>query len=270
MTTIAFAPGRPGPGAARPGLGLALRDSAALAGRSLRRSLRTPDTLIMGIALPVMLLLLFVYVFGGAISGRAEYLAYVVPGIVLLTAGYGASTTAVAVCADVNGGLLTRLRSMPVRPASVLTSHVVESVARNSVSTALVLGVAHLIGFRTDATAGEWAASVGLIALYLLALTWIAVGIGLVASTPEAASAFSFVIMFVPYVSSAFVRPSTLPAVLEWIARYQPVTPVTDTLRSWLTGAPGADPWVALAWVAGALVVGRVASVALFRRRTRG
>lgn len=264
------APAAPAPTPGRPGLALALRDSVALTGRALRRSARTPDTLIMGVALPVMILLLFVYVFGGAISSDGAYVTYVVPGIVLLCAGYGAATTAVSVAHDVNGGLLTRLRSMPVRPASVLTSHVVESVVRNAVSTLLVLGVASLIGFRPTASAGEWLAAAGLVGLYLLALTWLAVTIGVAASGPEGASAFSFVLMFIPYVSSAFVQPSTMPAALEWVARYQPVTPVTDTLRAWLVGAPGANVGVALAWCVGGLLVARLAAVAVFRRRLRG
>jgi len=187
--------------------------SAALVGRALRRSWRTPDTHIMGIALPVMLMLMFVYVFGGAIGGDRPYVDYVVPGIILLCAGYG------------------------VRPT---------------------------------AGAGGWFATAALLGLYVLALTWVAVCIGLVASGPEAAAGFSFVIMLLPYVSSAFVVPSTMPRVLEVIATRQPVTPVADTVRAWLVGGPGADLGVALAWCVGVLLVGRVLAVLAVRRRSAG
>lgn len=265
-TTTAPAPARTA--AAAPAGGWALQDTAAMIGRSLRRSLRTPDTLIMGIALPVILMLLFVYVFGGAIqTGQAAYVDYVVPGIVLLCAGYGAATTAVSVSSDMTGGLMNRFRTLPVRPVAALTGHVVESVVRNSVSTALVVGVAYAAGFRPTAGPGEWLAVAGLVVLYVLALTWTAVAIGIVASGPEAANGFTFAIMFLPYVSSAFVPPESMPRVLEVVATYQPITPVTDTVRAWLTGAPGGQPLVALAWCAGLLVVARVVAAALFRRR---
>jgi len=227
------------------------------------------DTLLMGIALPVIIMAMFVYVFGGAIDTGMAYVDYVVPGIVLLCAGYGASTTAVGVASDMTGGLMNRFRSLPMRPAAALTGHVVESMARNAVSTVLVVGVAFAAGFRPDAGPGGWLATAALVAAYVLALTWVAVCTGIVASSPEAASAFSFAIMFLPYVSSAFVQPETMPRVLELVARYQPVTPVTDTVRAWLTGAGQAQPWVAFAWCAGLFLVARVGAVVLFRRRTR-
>lgn len=258
---------RPAAAAAGAGAGAAVRDTWALIGRTLRRSLRTPDTLIMGIALPVMIMAMFVYVFGGAIDTGMQYVDYVVPGIVLLCAGYGASTTAVGVASDMTGGLMNRFRSLPMRPAAVLTGHVVESMVRNVVSTVLVVGVALAAGFRPTAGVAGWLAVAGVVALYVLALTWVAVCIGVMASTPEAASGFSFAIMFLPYVSSAFVQPETMPRVLELVARYQPVTPVTDTVRAWLTGAGEAQPWVALAWCAGVFLVARVGAVVLFRRR---
>lgn len=267
MTTTAVpAPARAT--AAAPVGGWALQDTLAMIGRSLRRSLRTPDTLIMGIALPVILMLLFVYVFGGAIqTGQAAYVDYVVPGIILLCAGYGAATTAVSVASDMTDGLMNRFRTLPVRPVAALTGHVVESVVRNAVSTALVVGVAYAAGFRPTAGLAEWLAVAGLVALYVLALTWVAVAIGIVASGPEAANGFTFAIMFLPYVSSAFVPPESMPRVLEVVATYQPVTPVTDTVRAWLIGAPGGQPLVALAWCGGLLVVARLVAAWLFRRR---
>lgn len=272
MTTLALGT-HPDPGAAGPARppagGWLLADTTASIGRSLRRSMRTPDTLIMGIVLPVMLLLLFVYVFGGAIADDGRYVDFVVPGIVLLCAGYGASTTAMSVAQDMTGGLMSRFRTLPMRPSAILTGHVVESLVRNAVSTALVVGVAFAAGFRPTAGAGGWFATALLVGLYVLALTWVAVCIGLVASGPEAASGFSFAIMFLPYVSSAFVEPSTMPRALEVIATYQPVSPVVDTVRAWLVGAPGGRVWAALAWCVAVMLVARVVAVVLFRRRSR-
>jgi len=254
----------PVPAAARPGIG----DTFALVWRSLRRSTRQLDTVLISVLLPVMLLLMFVYVFGGAIDSTGRYVDFVVPGIILLTSGYGAAGTAVDVATDATGGIVDRFRSMPIRPTGVLTGHVAASLAKNAVSTALVIGVALLVGFRGAGSAGAWVAALGLVALWVLALTWVAVAIGLVASGPEAASGFTFAILFLPYVSSAFVAPATMPAVLETIARYNPVTPVTDTVRGLLLGAPvPTGTWVAaVAWCVGILVVGRIAAAALFRR----
>lgn len=247
--------------------GWALRDTVAMIDRCLRRSLRMPDTLIIGVALPIILMLLFVYVFGGAIQTGQSYVDYVVPGIILLTTGYGAATTAVTVASDMTGGLMNRFRTLPVRPVAALTGHVVESVVRNTVSTILVVAVAFAAGFRPTAGLTEWLGVAGIVLLYVLALTWISVCIGLVASGPEAANGFTFGIMFLPYVSSAFVPPESMPRVLEVIATYQPVTPVTDTVRAWLTGAPGGQPVAALLWCVGLLVVARVIAARLFRKR---
>ncbi|MBD8059164.1 ABC transporter permease [Cellulomonas sp. JH27-2] len=244
-------------------------DTVALIGRCLRRSTRQLDTLLLAVMLPVMLLLMFVYVFGGALDAGMDYVDFVVPGIILLTAGYGAATTAVDVATDVEGGLMDRFRSMPIRATGVVTGHVVASMARNAVSTALVIGVGLLIGFDAHASALEWLGAIGLIALYVAAMTWIAVAIGIVASGPEAASGFSFAILFIPYVSSAFVPVDTMPSVLGAIAAWNPVTPVADTLRALLLGTSvdGSTVAAALAWCVGLLVVARVASGLLFRRR---
>jgi ABC-2 type transport system permease protein len=274
MTTLAPSPrGTLDPvaraAAERPLLGWRSAEASAMIGRCLRRSLREPDTLIMAVALPVTIMLLFVTVFGGEIDTGMAYVDFVVPGIVLLCAGYGASTTAVSVASDMTGGIMGRFRSLPIRPSSVLTGHVVASLVRNAVSTALVVGVAYLLGFRPAAGAAEWLLVVALLAAYVLALTWVAVCVGVVASSPEAAAGFSFGVMFLPYVSSAFVRPETMPAALEWFARYQPVTPVTDTLRGWLVDLPGGAPLPAFAWCALFLVVARVLAGVLFARRAR-
>lgn len=272
MTTLAPAPtGTPRPpssAASRPVLGWRVHDTLAMVDRSVRRELRAVDTLLLAVMLPIILMLMFVYVFGGAIQTDARYVDYVVPGILLLCTGYGAATTAVAVATDMTGGLMDRFRSLPTRPAAALTGHVAASVARNAVSTALVIGVAYLVGFRPTASPGDWVAVVGILLLYVLALTWVAVCLGLVASSAEAANGFSFAVLFLPYISSAFVPPSTMPPVLEWVATYQPITPVTDTLRGLFLGLPlGAEPWVALAWCVGFLLLARVWAVVLFRRR---
>jgi ABC-2 type transport system permease protein len=270
MTTLAPVLTRSPAPAHRPPLGWGAHDARSMVGRSLRRSLREPDTLIMAVLLPVMLMLMFVYVFGGAIQTGGAYVDYVVPGIILLCAGYGSATTAVSVASDMTGGLMSRFRTLPVRPSAVLTGHVTASLARNAVSTALVIGVALLVGFRPDADLSTWAAAIGLLVVYILALTWLAVCLGLVASSPDAANGFTFGILFFPYLSSAFVPPETMPRVLEVIATYQPVTPVADTLRAWLTGSGEAAPWLALAWCVGIAVVTRALAVVLFRRASAG
>jgi ABC-2 type transport system permease protein len=223
----------------------------------------------MAVLLPVVLMLMFVYVFGGAISAVPQYVDYVVPGIVLLCSGFVSAATAVSVATDMTGGLMDRFRSMPLRPSAVLVGHVVGSVVRNVVSTTLVIGVAFAVGFRPSAGPVAWLGVGGLLVLWALAITWVAVWLGLLASSPEAASGFTFAVLFLPYVSSAFVPPETMPRVLEAIATYQPVTPVTDTLRAWLLGADlGANPSVALAWCLGIGVVAWTGAVTVFRRRT--
>ncbi len=252
-----------------PAGGWGLRDTLALVGRSLRRSTRTLDTLILAIVLPVMIMGSFVFVFGGAIDTGMAYVDFVVPGIIMLAAGFGAATTAVVVAGDMTGGLMSRFRTLPMHPSAVLTGHVVEGLARNAVSMLLVVGVALAAGFRPTADLGEWVATVALLGLYVLALTWVAVCIGLVTSGPEAASGASFGLSFLPYISSAFVQPETMPRVLEVIARYQPVTPLTDTTRAWLTGVGTARPWVAVAWWLGVALVAWVVAVVLFRRKAR-
>jgi ABC-2 type transport system permease protein len=253
----------------RPWYGWAARDAVLLVGRTLRRSTREVDALLMAVMLPVMLMLTFVYVFGGAMSAVPHYVDYVVPGIVLLCTGFVSAATAVSVASDMTGGLMDRFRSMPLRPSAVLVGHVVGSLVRNIVSTTLVIGVALAIGFRPSAGPVAWLGAAGLLVAWALAITWVAVWLGLLASSPEAASGFTFAVLFLPYVSSAFVPPATMPRVLEVIATYQPVTPVTDTVRAWLLGADvGANPWVALAWCAGIGGLAWVGAVQVFRRRT--
>jgi ABC-2 type transport system permease protein len=245
-----------------------MSDSIALIGRSMRHSIRSVDALLTAVLLPVMLLLLFVYVFGGAIEADGRYVDYVVPGIVLLCAGFGAATTAVSVNADMTSGVIDRFRSMPIAASAPLTGHVVASVARNLVSTALVLGTALVVGFEPTAGPLEWLGVLGILLAFMTAVSWLAAAFGLLARSAESAGAFSFFVLFLPYLSSAFVPPETMPAGLQAIAEHQPITPITETLRSLLLGTPGGDALLALAWCLGFAVLGAVAAAVLFRRRT--
>jgi len=216
-----------------------------------------------------VLMLMFVYVFGGAIDPSGNYANYVVPGIILLCTGYGAASTAVDVAQDMAEGVIDRFRSMPILSSAVLTGHVVASVARNTLATVLVIGVAFLTGFRPDASVVEWLAVAGMLLLWVLALSWVAVCFGLIARTVEGANGFTFLVLFLPYLSSAFVPVETMRSGLRAVAAHQPVTPITETLRGLLLGTPiGSYGWQALVWCAGLLVAAFIAARILFRRRT--
>jgi ABC-2 type transport system permease protein len=245
-----------------------MADALTLAARDIRLSLRQPDALITALLLPVMLMLLFVYLFGGAIETGTEYVTYVVPGVVLLCVGFGAATTAVSVSHDMSGPIVDRLRALDVGGPAILGGHVAASVMRNAASTALVLGVALLIGFRPSAGAFDWLAVAGVLLAYALAMSWLAAAIGLLARSPEAASGFTFFVAFLPYASSAFVPVDTMPSWIQGFAEHQPVTPVTETVRALLLGGSAGDAWTALAWCAAILAVATGASGVLLRRRT--
>lgn len=247
----------------------ALTDASALIGRSIRLSRRSVDTVIMSVVLPLVLMALFVYVFGGALDPGGDYVDYVVPGIILLCVGYGAASTAVPVAADMNGGMIERLRSMPITASAVLTGHVVASALRNALSTAIVVVAAVAMGFRPDATPAEWLALAGLLTLYVLALSWLAAGFGTIARSAESASAIGFLMLFVPYLSSAFVPTDTMPSALQAAADHQPVTPIIETARGLLTGTGiGSSGWLALAWCIGLLAASMGLAIVLYRRRT--
>jgi len=255
-----------------------LADSGAMVTRSLRLVRREPDELILALVLPVMLMILFVYVFGGAMSVGTDYVTYATPGIILLCAGYGASNTAIAVEQDMSGGIMDRFRSMPIASSTVLVGHVVASVVKNLVTTGVVLGVAFLIGFRPDANVLEWLGAVGVVAAYVLAITSVAAFIGVLVRSPAAAGGFGFFMLFLPYVSSAFVPPETMPSWLRGFAEHQPVTPVIETIRGLLvgmdsTGAPVTDlaptAALALAWCLGLVLVFLGAAAYVFARRRR-
>ena len=237
-------------------------------GRSLRHSLRDGESVLMAVMLPVLLMLMFTWVFGGAIDPSGGYVDYVVPGIVLTCAGFGAASTAVYVAGDLRTGIIDRFRTMPLRAGAVLTGHVVASVLRNLVATALVVGVAVLVGFRPQADAAAWVAVGVVIVLYILALTYLFAAIGLAASGPEAANGYGFILLFLPYLSSAFVPVESMPAWLRPVATHQPLTPITDSLRALLLGRPlGPELWWAIGWCGAILAVAVAWGAWLYRRK---
>lgn len=247
----------------------ALADAVTMSGRSLRMARRNVDVLLTSLLLPVLIMLLFVYLFGGAIQTGTRYVTYVVPGVLLLSAGFGAATTAVSVTTDMTGGIVDRFRSLDVAGSSVLAGHVIASVVRNLASTVLVFGLAFLIGFRPSAGPLDWLAATGILVLFILAISWLAAAFGLLARSPEAAGGVSFLVMFLPYPSSAFVPIDTMPTWLHGFAENQPVTPVIETLRGLLLGLPvGSSPGKAVAWSLAIVVASVALSGVLFRRRT--
>ncbi|MFD3652279.1 ABC transporter permease [Streptomyces sp. 24-1644] len=250
-----------------------LAHATVMTGRSLRISRRNIDAVITSMMLPIMLMLIFVYFFGGAIeTGTAydSYVTYVVPGVLLLCAGFGSATTAVAVSEDMKGGIIDRFRSLDIGGTAILAGHVAASTVRNLVSTALVFGVALLIGFRPAATPAGWLTVTAVLLAYIVALSWISAAFGLLARTPEAAGGFTFFMSFLPYPSSAFVPIDSMPAWLHAFADHQPITPAIESLRALLLGQPaGNTPWIALTWAAAILLVAVGLSGVLFRVRTR-
>ncbi len=249
-----------------------LADTGVLTGRSLRHVLRSPDTILTTAVTPIALLLLFVYVLGGAIDvgGGVAYVDYLLPGILLITVASGVAYTAYRLFLDLQGGLFDRFRSMPIAGSSALWAHVLTSLVANLVSVAIVVGVAFAMGFRTGASVWAWLAIVGVLMLFTLALTWLAVIAGLSAKSVDGASAFSYPLIFLPFISSAFVPTDSMPAPVAWFAEHQPVTAIVDSMRALFAGSPvGADIWVALAWLVGILAVASVVAALLLRRRMR-
>jgi ABC-2 type transport system permease protein len=247
-------------------------DTAVLLGRSLRHIRRSPDTVITTTLMPIALLLLFVYVFGGAIrSGSQSYVGYLLPGILLITIASGVAYTAVRLFSDMKAGIVERFRSMPIARASVLWAHVLTSLVANLISLALVIGVALLMGFRPSAGILDWIAVTGLLALFTLALTWIAVIPGLSATSAEGAGAFSYPLIFLPFISSAFVPTDTMPGPVRAFAEHQPVTSIVNTIRDLFGGQPvGAGIWVALGWCVGILAVAYLFATVSYRRKFSG
>jgi ABC-2 type transport system permease protein len=250
-----------------------LRDSATMVRRDFRHTLRYPNTVVMSLGVPALLLLLFVGVFGGALTpgvGGGHYIDYLVPGILLMAVGYGSSTTALAVNGDMTEGIIGRFRTMAISRTSVLTGHVVGAVVRIMASVVVLVGVALLLGFRPTAGPPGWLAAAGLMVLLVLALTWLAVGIGLLARNPQGTSAFVLVVQVLPFMSSAFVPTGSMSTAVRWFAQHEPFTPIIDTLRGLLLGTPTDGSAVAaVAWCAGLALAGYLWSMALFRREPR-
>ena len=247
-----------------------LSDTTALTGRSLRHILRSPDTIITTAVTPVALMLLFVFVLGGAIDTGSDesYVDYMLPGILLITVASGVAYTAYRLFLDMQGGIFDRFQSMPIARSSVLWAHVLTSLVANLASIVIVVGVALLLGFRTGAGVVAWLEVLGILILFTLALTWIAVIAGLSAKTVDGASAFSYPLIFLPFISSAFVPTDTMPAPVAWFAENQPVTPIVNTIRDLFAGQPvDSAIWVALAWCVGILVVAYFAAMAIYRRK---
>jgi ABC-2 type transport system permease protein len=246
-----------------------LRDTNALLGRSLRHILRSPDTIITTAITPIAMLLMFVYVFGGAIdTGGGKYVNYLLPGILLITVASGVAYTALRLFTDVSGGIFERFQSMPIARSAVLWGHVLTSLIANLISLVLVVLVALAIGFRSGAGVVAWLGVLGIIVLFTLALTWLAVSAGLVAKSPDGAGAFAYPLLFLPFVSSAFVPTTGMPGPVEWFAEHQPVTSIVNTLRNLYADQPlGNDLWTALAWCVGLLVVAYALAVRTYHRK---
>ncbi len=246
-----------------------LGGTAALTGRSLRHIARSPDTIITTTIMPIAFLLLFVYVFGGAINtGSDSYVNYLLPGILLITIASGISYTAFRLFLDMKSGIFERFQSMPIARSSVLWAHVLTSLVANLVSVVVVVLVALLMGFHSGAGVLDWLAVAGILMLFTLALTWLAVIPGLTAKSPDGASAFSYPLIFLPFISSAFVPTDSMPGAVRAFAENQPVTTIVNTIRDLLTQQPvGTDIWIALAWLVGILIVAYTFAMATYRRK---
>jgi ABC-2 type transport system permease protein len=256
-------------------LSYAVADSATMLRRQLRHMLRYASVTVFLVGMPIVFLLLFVYVFGGTLGaglggpagGRAEYLEYVVPGILLIAVAAGGTGTAISVAMDMTEGIVARFRTMAIFRPSVLTGHVLGSMIQTMLSLAVVTGVALLIGFRPTASAVEWVATVGVLAGITLAVTWLCVAFGLVTKTVEAASNLPTPLVFLPFLGSGFVPTESMPVGLRWFAEYQPFTPVINTVRGLLVGtAIGNSAVIAVAWCAGITLVSYLWARRLYNR----
>ena len=246
-----------------------LHDMNALLGRSLRHILRSPDTIITTALTPIAMLLMFVYVFGGAINtGGVRYVNYLLPGILVITVASGVAYTAVRLYSDVSGGIFERFQSMPIARSAILWGHVLTSLVANLISLVLVVLVAVAIGFRSGAGILGWLAVAAILVLLTLAMTWLAVIPGLVAKSPDGAGAFAYPLLFLPFVSSAFVPTTAMSGPVKWFADHQPFTSIVNTLRDLYAAQPlGNDVWSALGWCVGLLIVAWALAVRTYHRK---
>jgi ABC-2 type transport system permease protein len=246
-----------------------ISDARVMLRRSLRHVARSPDTIITVTIMPIAFMLLFVYVFGGAIqSGTDNYVNYLLPGILLIAIATGISYTAYRLFNDLQSGIFERFNSMPIARSSVLWGHVLTSLESNGISVAIIVGVALLMGFRSSAGVLAWLAVAGILALFTFTLTWIAVLAGLSAKSPDGASAFSYPIIFLPFVSSAFVPTASMPGPVRAFAENQPVTSIVNTIRALFDQQPvGGEIWIALGWCVGVLLTAYALAMAAYRRK---
>jgi ABC-2 type transport system permease protein len=244
-------------------------DTAVLTGRSLRHITRSLDTIITTAIMPIAFMLLFVYVFGGAINaGSDSYVTYLLPGILLITIASGISYTAFRLFLDMQSGIFERFQSMPIARSSVLWAHVLTSLVANLVSIVVVVLVALVMGFRSSAGVEVWLAVAGILILFTLALTWLAVIPGLTATSADGASAFAYPLIFLPFISSAFVPTATMPGPVRAFAENQPVTSIVNAIRNLFTQQPvGSEIWIALAWCVGILIVAYLFAMRTYRRK---
>ncbi len=244
-------------------------DLSVMLGRSMRHIVRSMDTIITVTLMPIAFMLLFVYVFGGAIrTGTDNYVNYLLPGILLIAIASGISYTAFRLFIDLQGGIFERFHSMPIARSTVLWGHVLTSLVSNGISLVVIILVAVIMGFRSSAGVLPWLAVIGILALFTLALTWIAVIAGLSAKSVDGVSAFSYPIIFLPFISSAFVPTESMPPLVRAFAENQPVTSIVEAIRSLLAGQPVADDiWIALAWCLGILIVAYVFAMRVYRRK---
>jgi ABC-2 type transport system permease protein len=246
-----------------------LGDTVVLLGRSMRHITRSLDTIVTVTIMPIALMLLFVYVFGGAIdTGSERYVNYLLPGILLITIAMGISYTAFRLFTDMKSGIFERFQSMPIARSSVLWAHVLTSLVSNLISLVIVMLVALLLGFRSPAGVLAWLGVAGILMLFTLTVTWLAVIAGLSAKTTDGAGAFSYPIIFLPFISSAFVPTDTMPGPVRAFAEHQPVTSIVNTIRDLITQQPvSTDIWTALAWCFGVLVVAYALAMATYHRK---
>ncbi|GHO47077.1 ABC transporter permease [Ktedonospora formicarum] len=244
-------------------------DMGVMLGRSMRHIFRSVDTIFTVTITPIAMMLLFVYVFGGAIqTGTANYVNYLVPGILLIAIASGISYTAYRLFTDVQKGIIERFRSMPIAPSTMLWGHVLTSMVSNGLSVVVIMLVAMLMGFRSSAGILSWLAVIGILSLFTLALTWVAVIPGLTAKSIDGATAFSYPLIFLPFISSAFVPTKSMPFVVRVFAENQPVTAIVESIRALLSGQPVSNTlWVALAWCVGILVVAYIFAMRAYRKR---
>jgi ABC-2 type transport system permease protein len=242
--------------------------ATTMLGRNFKHTVRNPVTVFNSILFPVVMLLMFVFVIGGAFDISGNYIDYITPGMIILTISYGLSATALSVNTDMTKGIINRFKVMDISRSAVLSAHVASSMLRSLIGIAALIGVAFLVGFRPDANAGQWLGAIGLIVLVSFATSWLTVALGLVAKTPETAGMVTVPLIMLPFLSSAIVPAETMGAGVRQFAEYQPFTPINEALRGLLTAQPdGSSTIIAIAWCAGIALIGYLWSLSTFKKR---